>query len=240
MYVPARGGTNSATKLSPGWIARHEAGRRAAPARHAVGEALQLDAVPVHRRRLGEVVDDRDPHRLAPAEHERRPRDVDRVARRLGAVLAPRSPSRRASPYRRGADCASSRISRGGRSADAPRRRRRARHDVDAEHQAAHAVRHRPRAAVRSRASASWRRDVEGEVAVEDPVPLPLRHPAQGGGLARLQELRDLERARLAPEDPLSLPVAPAVDVEEEPVQVHRVGRDVGLITRQRTVLPRG
>jgi hypothetical protein len=57
------------------------------PARHAVEVAVQLDAVPVDRGGVLQVVDDGDLNRLAPRQHDRWPRDLNRVGTRWRAIL---------------------------------------------------------------------------------------------------------------------------------------------------------
>ena len=74
---------------------------------------------------------------------------------------------------------------------------------------------------------------------VEDPVPFPLGHPAQGQRGARVHEMRHLEGPLVAAEDLLGPPVTPAVDVEKNPCRCIGCDAIVGLITRHRTVLPR-
>src|SRR5688572_13256599 len=54
--------------------------------RHAIGIALDLQPVPVHAARLVEVVLHQHAYRLSALELEHRPRDPDRIARRLFAA----------------------------------------------------------------------------------------------------------------------------------------------------------
>ena len=87
MKVPARGGVNAAVNESPGAIGWNR--RSPAPLQPGTpsGIALELDAMPVHRGRLGEPVHHRDARRPAALEHERRPGTGAESRRRLRVSL---------------------------------------------------------------------------------------------------------------------------------------------------------
>ena len=60
MNVPARGGVIRTTNDAPGRNHRGDLLPGAAPAVHAVVEAVELESVPVDRRRFGQAVHDGD------------------------------------------------------------------------------------------------------------------------------------------------------------------------------------
>ena len=167
---------------------------RPAPARHAVGKALQLDSVPVHRRRLGQPVHHGDPHRPPSLEHQRRPGDRRRVGRRLQT-----SPSCSAYPMR-WAESAGDRaawtssrsfLGSAGAGAAAVGAPLAGATRMPSTRPAMWCAMCSPscRPGPRYRRQRLLVGDMEGEMAVEEPVARPHRGPARGHGPAGRHEL---------------------------------------------------
>ena len=97
MNVPARGGVNRTTNVRSGSIIGASALTAAAPPVHAVVVAVELDAVPVERRRFSQAIDHGDLDGLPAPQHDRRAGcgwDTSR-RRRRNAVAAQHESERR-------------------------------------------------------------------------------------------------------------------------------------------------
>ena len=183
MNVPARGGVQRTVSESPGAIGGRMCLPRSAPPRHAVGIALELDAVPVHGGGLAGLVDDRDRHALAPLEQSIGPGTGIAV----GSVASGVPSITNDMPGLRSVDVRLLALD----DPDRPRRlgRRRAgalRRDGDPHHEPEHLVRtvgHVMRSASASSSIAvlgvqrDELREMRGVVAVVDPVARPIRQP---------------------------------------------------------------
>ncbi len=238
MNVPDRGGVKRASND----VARRD---RRAPtrvptprkARDAVVVALELDAVPVHRRRLCELVDDRDAHRLAALEDD----GAGRYGGALGTAgvralledVAESAGSLRVPPSSTRATRRSSRRARG-----SARRPRAGASHRDPHHRAGHHLERMVldvamRAACRRRGSRRARRRTRG-ARCRGSGTASCRGASVSRSSANVLPLAmrsvTTRRAGAPAGSRVSRPlVAAAVHVEVEPVQVHRVHGDPGV-----------
>jgi hypothetical protein len=203
----------------------------AAPAGHAVVDALQLHAVPVHRGGLGEPVHHRDRRRPVARQEQGRARHHDSVGRRLIALLEHEAVDHRVA-FRNAPLL--------GQQPKALRRLRlrargrRALVHRDAEHEPRHPVERMALHIVqvvgaRRLVAFQPRHDVAQDVAVEHPVPAPRGHPLHPERAARLHELGDGERGPVGRVDRVRHAVALGQGAEVEAVQVHGVPCEAGV-----------
>src|SRR3954452_2236278 len=90
MKVPARGGVNSATKLSLAWMRSDSAGH-STPAGDTVRVAVDLEPVPVYRSRHRQMVYDSNPNWSSFLEKQRRTGQHHRILAWLSLPLQHKS-----------------------------------------------------------------------------------------------------------------------------------------------------